>query len=283
MPVAYPLPSRLTIAACLALLLVSSGCKSLSWKPSSLFSWNRAPEESMYAGPAITEVPTSPATQHTPNAIAATGTTNAGIAAQSGSAYGYSPQTSSSPQAGLAAQANGYQTGPYQMTSATRQPTTTAVASPQNPGSAGGLPNPYGGTYTGSVGTPSVGTATLPNIQLPNSVNQAIEAQRSAPANYPSIPLPGSSMPQVTSPAATTGTLPNVSMPSIPTYPSASVGQTGTAGGTGTVPTSSAYQGVAGGQGGVSATLNLPTGTPAQPASFTPGTTGRTTQYNFGN
>lgn len=295
--------SAAPVTAALVVLTAFSGCKTLSWKPSGkMFAWGKKPADSVEGAEGLV-LPTSPATKYSPQAMASLGT-QSGASASSpsvSSPYGSTAMTTGTPKAGLAAQANGYQTGPYQMGSS---PATTTPN--QNMASTGNttigknatstpMSNPYGGPNTfASAG------GSKPEVALPNSVSQALSQSKNIPSAYPALPnaqsnaLPGVgstpntqtaagpttppvSLPSYTTPAtpsATTGT----SMPSYPSMPSAS---------NETKPQPSAYSGVS--VGGTSSTAgNTPaTGQATAPSSsttpFAPGTTGRPNRYSFGN
>ena len=156
----------------------------------SLFA-GRDPDPTTLAGRSdAPQLPESPAAKYNPTAIASTsgaGTTGtAETQPASSTSYGYPSQTLAAPSAaGLAARANGYQTGPYGMTGASSVPATTVsnATTPTGSSSASGsFPSPYGGTYSGNTAT------TAPNIQLPTSVTGALaEAANSIP-DYSSMP-----------------------------------------------------------------------------------------------
>ncbi len=277
--------NRRWIVLGLVALVALPGCRSGAWKMpgSSLLSWGRKPDASTLSGEdELPQLPPSPAAKYDPGTIASVGAKNTpatgGSTNQgSGTAYGYSAQTVSTPKTGLAAQANGYQTGPYQMGTAS----TTGTA-PSGTTAAAGLPNPYGGSYTGTAGTSA--SAQAPNIALPTSVTNTLATGSAAsPAGYPGASAPAmgsagtaSSIPvgyPQSSPASATPTMPSTTTtPDLPSYPSLP------AGGVGGTPSPSAYQG---------ATTLTPTdpsapATASAPAGFAPGTTGRSTGYDFG-
>ena len=316
---------------------VSSGCRSFGWKPGSMFSSNRKPSDSEFADARIPE-PESPASKYTPGTIASVGAGNKTPASTVGtggeSAYGYTTPTTPL-GAGLAAKANGYQTGPYQMGSAggsqTKTPSASTIAkTPQTQG----LPNPYGGTYKGA-GTPASASTPVgtPDIKLPSTVTDAIAKAKTA-SGYPTATLPTSpTKPQNSVPVSyPTGATPGSANTGMPSYPSLPTGQIpqGSAGTVGPPPTS-AYQprvqpttttnglptgstqlpnagtaslpnagsmslplpGSAGAPGGLpklpsmtGSANSAPTTTPAATSEsrsegFAPGTTGRTTGYDF--
>ena len=299
--------SRLILLTALAVPVMVSGCRSGGWKPSSMFAWNRQAEADAIGGPAIVDMPTGPANKYTPNAIASIGAKPPNAADGSdaaASAYGYTAETVSTPQAGLAAKANGfqastpsastsnssagYQTGPYQLAATKPQATaggTTAIVM-TNTGTAGtsssGLPNPYGGSYKGTAQVASPESTAAPDIQLPSSVINSLGQAKSATAGT-TLPS-GSGLPVPAQPVST-GTSGNAQLPSqtgtaFPGYPSTM--QTATAGSSNEVPAaypeSSAYPSSSYG----TAVGTASSATPASTTSgFTPGTTGRTTKYDF--
>lgn len=294
-----------------------TGCASRGWKPSSLLPWKRNPDVAAMSDAESVELPPSPATKYTPNAITSVGAQspyssndpNAGAA----SAYGYTAQTVATPKAGLAAQANGfagqangYQTGPYQLgltptpasTPATVPPPAASSPSGARPAGSSGmstasnLPNPYGGTYMGTPSQgrlgipPAVNSTKAPDIALPTGMPSNLASSSNLPASYPSSNLPVS-----TAPGKAVGPYTMVGYPKPTTL--------GTVGETSSVPTPdlpsypSLLQGQApmvgasglnspqtayGSMGNSSASAVSGTGT----AAFAPGTTGRNTKYNFG-
>lgn len=269
----------------LAIAATSCGCKStgsgFKMPGSGMFSsLSRTPDAATLAGSSaagakneVPTAPTSPATKYTPGAIASVGaqspTSTATAAAPTSSAYGYaSTSSAATPKTGLAAQANGYQTGPYQTASTGGASPSTSLAgttSSTTP-STTGLPSPYGGSYSRTAG------ATAPDITLPNSVNNALATAGGSAATTP-----------VSYPSGTAG---------LPNYPSLPVGGTAA-----TAPASSAYQPSTANanpyQGATTLTTGSGVGTASGTAtaagnrygpasSYAPGTTGRSTTYNFG-
>lgn len=313
--------SRWILLAAIAIPVMASGCRSGGWKPSSMFAWNRQAEADAIGGPATVEMPTGPAGKYTPNAIASIGAKPPAAADGSeaaASAYGYTAETVATPQAGLAAKANGfqtpvdagsasssgvgYQTGPYQL-AATRPQATAggtaggtsgSMAATGTAGGTGSLPNPYGGTYKGPSQVSAPENTTAPDIQLPTSVLNSLGQAKAATAG--TMPQPSSSgavggMP-VPAQAVSTGAIGSVQSPlpggaAFPSYPPSV--QTATAGSSSlpaTYPEPSAYPssgyGVgSGAAGGGSAAAT--TGTSSGASGFTPGTTGRSTKYDFSN
>lgn len=307
-----------------------TGCKSAgSWGMPKM-SWNREPSATTLAGSETPKLPESPANKYSPSAIASVGAGTSSAGSTSGNkapSYGYAGQTPStttptnSPAtAGLAASANGYQTGPYTVGQKTG---TTGIQSAAG-SLAAGQHNPYGGSYAGM--TPGVKT---PEMALPNSVKHALPspststgypaptghniaagygpptqlggaAYASNPGNLP--PLPGSATALASSPyAPASGSLAyppaassvasNASqpLPSTPTLPIALPGQ----------PAAPSYPGVSApvqtvsgpAAGSVYTQASQPqasqpqAGQPANRYSgvYQPGTTARATTYNFGS
>lgn len=284
------------------ILCLTSGCRSAgAWSasrmnPTTWFS-SREPDASMIAGRAgAPDLPTSPALNHTPTALAhnygATGGSpaNSSLASSPASTngsqpvFGNQPATGTFPQsAGLAARSNGfqtganspggYQTGPYGMSPTATEGSSgvgpvatasamanTAVSSP-NVNSAnpvtGAFPSPYGGSY-GPHSGPSIGTA----------VNSVADVGVQAPFGAP---------------AATVGTsAPSWNMPDYPSLPTSPVSATQVSvpmGGVGSVP-----QNQLGASLPVNANQPAPSAYQSAPPSgaFAPGTTARNTNYNFG-
>ncbi len=291
----------------LAILLVvtaSAGCRSgkFSMPGKNLFSWSRQPDASTLAGNTqVPNEPLSPAAKYDPAAMAAMGskpTNGSTTGAASGSAYGFSPKPGTTATTGLAATANGYQTGPYQVTPKPSAATSTVAST----AASAGLPNPYGGTYGGTAPAAASSTSSQPdNFPLPSSVAAAMSAGSAATANgqpaYPTNATPvgytgasSVSVPsyqtQVSTPAVPSNNFTAPTSPSIPAYPSfpnmnLPSGSAGTLGLSSTAPanptnqsstttssqpaatSSSAYMG--------STTLN----------GYSPGSTGRNTAYDF--
>jgi hypothetical protein len=289
----------LTVAA----LSCTAGCKSVSgWKMPSLFA-SREPDADKLAG--RVETPTSPAEKYTPSAIASKSPTNTTTNTQT--AGGLTSGTTSknryettAPKGGLAAQSNGYQTGPYTTNTNLANTTNTGSASgiqapvgssnslvstPVGSNSSPGFVSPYGGTYSGigSTSTPNVTPAAgqLPLNSTPNST-----ALGGAPTGY-GIPPYGSNPALGTAPVSASASVPdypsfqssnvsssntlpmNASVGAVPAYPSTnppltSATAVATPESVGVAPAASAYQSA------------LPAG------PYAPGTTGRSTNYNFG-
>ena len=289
------------------ILLFPSGCRSTSawnssrWNPTSWFS-SREPDASMIAGrTGAPDLPTSPALNHTPTALAqnygatggspANGLPNSGTASVNGSpfAFGSQPETGTlPPSGGLAARSNGfqtgaypsggYQTGPYGMsptTSATANVSNSSVATvPASASSvvaapnvssnpvAGALPSPYGGSYSANGQTTGVTVDSFAGVtQAPFGTQTPTSGTPTAPSwgmpDYPSLPTGQVSATQVSVPMG------NVPMGSEEAYnPNQSSSATPW---NATQPAPSAYQSAP------------PSG------NFAPGTTGRNTNYNFGN
>lgn len=279
----------------------SAGCRTSGWKMpgSSFFSWNREPDATKLAGNStLPQYPESPATKHEPNAIASVGAGSADgskVAAtnSTGSTYGYPAQTVAAPKQGLAAQANGYQTGPYQVGEA-KNSGAGSYASSQPAG--GPLPNPYGGSYAGVSSTTS-----MPNVTLPSSVTSALNGSATntpgtgSVASYPtasdSAGLP--SYPNVTGSSKTSPvSTASQSLPSMPSYPAA--GSAGSTGNTNSMPAYPSYPAspeTAGGSATAagsssahstnSSTFPGASGTGNASGNYAPGTTSRSTGYDF--
>lgn len=315
---------RLGLALVLTFCCTSSGCRSSTWKmpswkmPGSKFFASRDPDPATLAGRSgVPELPESPATKYTASNIAAVGKSSAASGTNTGSnsslaggtTDGYASPTAT-PPAGLAAQGNGYQTGPYQVgatggLATGGLATGTTVGSTSNTLASGpnGLPNPYGGTYAGTASpgraggtnehlygnTPAAGMPA--DIPLPNSVTSSLASGPNSPGLYPSAPgMPA--LPDTTSASYAAAVNPSPSMmphaglPPLPTGLPALPPPTGTAGSFDPTRTTT----------GGSFTLNTPNtatsvnNTPTPPSTayqgattlgFAPGTTGRSTTYNF--
>lgn len=223
-----------------ALAASASGCKSagFSMPGKNMFSRNRTPDAETLAGNnKVPNLPESPATKYDPSAMASLGSKP--TSTPTGSAYG-----GGATQPGLAAAANGYQTGPYS-TAPKNMPPAASVASTAM---SGALPSPYGGSYNGSsasLSTPSTGSPTG-DVPLPNSVAAAMSKGPGALGGYTPSATVGGSLPAFPGAAAA------------PALPGATTMPVGYASNAQTPAATSAYQ--------------LPTGpgaghTPAFPAS----------------
>lgn len=280
-------------------LTCTTGCRSMSWKMpgSSLLSWNRDPDTSKLASDSeLPQMPISPAGKHEPTTIASVGANSngtrpaaTGLGIGGGSAYGYTSPTSSTPQTGLAAQSNGYQTGPYQLGNGRGSSPTTPTSTTPPATAMAGLPSPYGGTYSG---TTAASGSTAPNITLPTSVANTLASGSAAlPNNYPGSAIGSPAIPNAMGQARPStsyaGTLPAAtgapayptsnpqSMPSYPSLPAPNTGAT-SAGNvlTASSPNPGAYPGASSG-------TTTAAGPGISPAGFAPGTTGRKTSYDF--
>lgn len=297
--------SKLSRAQLGMLLVVSSfapsvGCKSTTWKMpgSSFFSSNREPDAATLAGSGnLPQLPESPASKYTPTSLASNSTTTGSRSATGTSAYGsgatpsYPGQMVSTPSTGLAAKANGYQTGPYQVASTNQvgtpssmpQAGSTGSSYPNAYSSAGSnsMPNPYGGSY---AGVSSSNAPAMPDVALPKSVSGELASQPSTKSAY--APGVGStaSMPSsypTGSPytAAPQGTAnPQVTTPSYPSIPG--VGSAGLAAGSSSPSNSSvAYPPIPNINGGTTSTPsgvtvpNYPTAQNSMPAAPSIGVT----------
>lgn len=177
-----------------ALAASASGCKSsgFSMPGKNLFSWNRQPNATTLAGNSkVPNLPESPAAKYDPAAIAST--TGKASGTPAGSAYGYGATGSGATQPGLAASANGYQTGPYPLASNSAPPATSAAST----ATTGSLPSPYGGSYSGSSASLNTASTAAPksDVPLPNSVAAALGKGPAATAGYTSAPSLGSGLP----------------------------------------------------------------------------------------
>ena len=172
-----------------ALAATASGCKStgFSMPGKNLFSRNRAPDAETLAGNnKASNLPESPASKYDPSAIASLG--NSPASTPAGSAYGVGTT-----QPGLAAAANGYQTGPYSTAPKTMPPATSVAST----ATSGALPSPYGGSYNGSsasLNTPSTGSPSG-DVPLPNSVTAALSKGPGTLGGYTPSATVGGSLP----------------------------------------------------------------------------------------
>lgn len=272
------------VAVLLICSLSSTGCKSSGRK--SLFSWNREPSATTLAGGSDLTVPESPAKKYTPNAIASVGagTPNSGTKVNNN---GTNPATSIPSTSGLAAAANGYKTGPYDLSNNPSSTTTTATAGSTKNQLANGLPNPYGGTYSGvtpnststrnslvSSSTPTASTA-YPTSSMPNALVGSAGGTASLPANSPNAN--GVTVGSSNLSASTTTTypaLPSVALPSV-ALPSVALPSVALPSGSVTPPPPSAY-------GSAAPRVGVTASAPATSQAYQPGTTSRATTYNFG-
>lgn len=307
---------------CLAIaaaVVSTSGCKSsgFSMPGKSMFSWSRQPDAATLAGNTkVPNLPESPAAKYDPAAIASK---SGSPGKPAGSAYGYggtgaTTASSGTAQPGGAATANGYQSGPYPMASTTPAPATTIASTT----TSGALPSPYGGTYNGSMNglnTPST-AAGRGDVPLPSSVTNALGKGAGATAGYSTPAMLGGGLPPLPN-AATAGYTNNgptsaattaYQLPEGPTAgqtsaysasnsytsnaPGTTTGGSATTGsGTGLppLPGGSSASAPPAGQAGSTATPPKSSATPnayppATPAgSYSPGSTGRSTGYDFGS
>ena len=301
-----------------------TGCKAGAWKMPKM-SWNREPSATTLAGSETPKLPASPANKYTPSTIASVGAgtslgTSSGNKAPSNGYAGQTSSTTTPVTTGLAASANGYQTGPYAV--GQRQ---GAIGTQSNTaGSASNVaagPNPYGGSYAGMT------QAKPSDATMPNGVKGAL-ANYPAPhaaTGYGSSPqgsspqgssLQGSSL-QGSSSAYTGGavglpqlppspalnsyglTAPNTYSAPAPSSPYPNLPPIPTAGGfaLGTTPagqtpqaTVPSYPGAVPTQptAGQTSVGNYTAGNTSQPSNrysgvYQPGTTSRPTTYNFGS
>lgn len=287
----------------IALSLAAPGCKS-GWKmpsPSNMWPWGRNPSAETLSGTPTKPTLESPANKHTPSAIASNAAGTKSTTTSAPTSYGgnaLAATGSAKPTYGGAATANGYQTGPYGMSSQ-QAATSSSVASTGYPSGSYVPPNAYSGT----AGLPSsnLPPASTPNVSNPYASNSppgttaaSMASVTMPPTGGPTatmppsgysmpnaMPSPSTSMPSMqpsmppasgyagTSassvsfpvPGSTAGTMPNGSMP----MPGPSM-PTGNAG---SLPPSS-YAGAP--------QTNQPTSTPD---GYRPGTTARANVYNF--
>ncbi|RMF44939.1 MAG: hypothetical protein D6753_01360 [Planctomycetota bacterium] len=304
-----------------------TGCRSSGWKMpgAGLFSWNRDPDPATLAGDTSQgefALPESPASKYDPTAIVSSGTSSATgdavaqATADAASAYGYTAANTSTPTAGSPTAANGYQTGPYQMSGFT-SPATGQVPGAAATSANAALPSPYGGTYPASATVPPAvvsqsAAASAPqgpaasDIPLPNSVTNAMN--QTAGGTYPGAVTPGATSSTSTAPVGThglppvpteTASLPNpyAGLPQSPGSPSASgsaglpsypslppigsapaVGGSGTPASGSTVPTNALP---APSSALPPPSTALPSAPINRPSGYAPGTTGRPTKYDF--
>ncbi len=290
----------------------STGCMSSGgWKMPKMFSWNREPSATTLAGTTTPPLPESPANKYSPNAIASVGAGSSGPGTSSTNkapTNGYAGQTSPTTKtasAGLAATANGYQTGPYQVGNTPVNSVQSASAysgttSSQPNAVAAGLPNPYGGSYGGTTGSS--------DIALPSNVKNSLASGPNYAATQNPYGSPSGSVPGVNS-AANSGytmtagpAIPNALPGGTTNYPTPVANYSAPAISYPSLPNAGQISATAGGQG---LPANIPL--PSYPAStqtatvpptsayssmeapairnagtYQPGTTARPTTYNFG-
>ena len=304
---------RIVCVLSLAASFGLTGCKAGGWKMPKM-SWNREPSATTLAGSETPKLPESPANKYTPSTIASVGAgtspgTSSGNKAPSNGYAGQTSPTTTTASAGLAASANGYQTGPYtvgQRTGTTStQPNTTGAASNVASG-----PNPYGGSYAGMTASkpadPTLGgtkssLATYPGPNAstgygslpPSSPQGTNSAYTGVQPGLPQLPTAtvggyGVNAPNTnsTAPSGTTQNNPYANLPPIPG--AGSFAGTAPAGQTPQIPS---YPGTVPTQptAGQTSVGNYTAGTPAtgNPTSnrysgvYQPGTTSRSTTYNF--
>jgi hypothetical protein len=225
-----------------------TGCKAGGWKMPKM-SWNREPSATTLAGSETPKLPESPANKYTPSTIASVGAgTSPGTpSGNKAPTNGYAGQTTSATTpatAGLAASANGYQTGPYTVgqraSAGSTQPNTSSTSGNVAPG-----PNPYGGSYAGMNPTKPSDT-TLGGAK--NSF--ATYPTPSASTGYGSAPQGYAATPTGTPTASNLGTVPG----SNPAY-------TGVNGGLPQLPPANTY-------GLNTSNTNVPTNAPSPSTSY---------------
>ena len=352
----------------IVLSLSAAGCKS-GWKMpgASMFSWSRQPSAETLAGTSTTPSIETPASKYNPTAIAsaAAGNSKPGAASLTSSPTTTPSSTASYSTAsalptgspptkptygGAAASANGYQTGPYGMSSmaatAGSPPTAHNTATPgsQLPGASGNTGYPSGSyvpsnVYAGTAGMPSAPTAGAnglsannPYASLPGppmgAATTASTGAQFTPSNalvgaslpgpsmnstanaHTGAPINGYSMP--VAPSAGVSSMPAYQpsvMPAAGTHANTTVGFPSTSAPTGYPPngmptaTAGAMSGgyatpnipLPGSSGGYAAAPSPAPGTlpggsatpgavaPAATDGYRPGTTARSTTYNFSN
>ena len=300
-----------------ALAVSTSGCKSagFSMPGKNMFGWNRQPDATTLAGNTkVPELPESPAAKYDPAAIASKSGSSAKPAS---SAYGYGgagtgAAGAASAQPGGAAIANGYQSGPYPLAATTPAPATTAAST----ATSGGLPSPYGGTYNGSmagVSTPSTATGSG-DVPLPSSVAAAMSKGAGATANNTTQETAGAGMPALpnatavgyTNNAPTTAATTAYQLPGGPAAgqtPAIAASNIYTSGASASGPaglpalpgsnlaTTAAPAGAATSSAATSSTVGATSAAGTSPgaypsgvstSSYSPGSTGRSTNYDFG-
>lgn len=313
---ARTLPRVILLAACASGL---TGCKTTSWMPGSkLLAWNREPDPSMLASePVEPDYPASPAKKYEPISVANMGRptgTAASLAASrastpaggglAASANGYGSPYGGTPGTGGTA---GYPTGPYQ----------TGASS------VAGAKSPYGGTYgsaaaqpevalpssvANNLGTPGSSYPTSSMGGLPNATASTAGSGSTAYPTSPGLPTQASTVGYASGsglglpPGGTTPTssLPTNAYPTAgSTYPTSSAGGlpsgadlqaslpnlpvSGTAGGPslGAATSSTATPSVMPTPSGYTAPTAYKGATTL--GGFSPGTTGRSTGYDFGS
>lgn len=299
------LPNWIRTGMVLAVIAgTQTGCKS-GWKMpgSDMFSWTRKPSESTLAGtgPSIAMpsngAPTSPSTKSTPSPINSTALNNTKPSSPYGqgvtSPYGQpSAQNTLAnvPGAGTAATQNGYSTGNYATTP--QRPMAGAAQGYGAPGTpAPGYnqlaQNPYGPAMQGAPQNASV----PPMVGAPSAGGPAAYG---APQGYPapthsvagpnSLPPAGGVAYGMTPPPAAPGVVPNGipnTNPYVPNAGTNSVPTNTVSYGAGSLPPSLPPASSMPNAYGGGAAPNVPTYT--GPASYRPGSTARSTSYDFSN
>jgi hypothetical protein len=267
--------SRLVPAGLLMVTLVATGCRSSNWTMPTFSSWKmprsslfakREPNAELLAGRnAVPQLPESPASKYTAESLTASKTPGStspaasaagtGLAATANGFNASFPATTPSSTTGQQPTQSPYQTGPYQMAGA-----NTGGYGPTNFGTAGSssLPSPYGGGLGSSPMTGNV-VATAPSISYPPLPNSTAPTTfGSSPVTPPVLPTSfGSEASLAGGPA-----LPAVGWPAA-SPPQGTESFNSNMSATPTAPRNSAYQA---------------TGTPG---TFAPGSTGRTSAYDF--
>lgn len=309
---------RLPLAVIIMIACCFSGCRSQTWSmpswkmPGSSFFSKREPDAATLAGKSgVPQLPESPAAKYTSENLVAGGRMP-GTAVGGGTtpAGGFPAQTGLSAQ-GLAAKSNGYQTGPYQMSGATSAPgsqpapnigynapnpystASTGGANATMPGAGGQgagamnagalgagsrMPNPYGGTFGNATGTLAGGLQMPSNGLPPNTASTAPN-----PGAFP--PIPG--YPSTPAVAGVSYSEPSLGM--LPAIPSLGTNAS-TAGSMGSAPQGITPQGIGAGiapppapaMGAVAPAGSAEFGGATTLPGFAPGTTARSTAYNFG-
>ncbi len=298
-----PRPSMICFMT--AICLFASGCKSTSWKMpgSSWFASTNEPDPSLLvadtSNPGAAQITgqasgaqqsdltqsgtAGPAAKYEPTTIASVGASAPPAATVTGtSPYGAGAQATAAAQAGLAAQANGYQTGPYNLGQAGALAATSTVSSAD------------GASLSDKSATPAA-----PDVTLPKSVTSSLANANTNLPKYPATPANAiGSSPYTGTTPTTPVSYPQVQSPPVdaatPQLPANQFALP--AANSGTMPNAAAGVGVGGAANASTGypnsgypTAGYPTTSSSTQAEsldiplpgFSPGTTSRNTGYDF--
>ncbi len=171
---------------------------------SNMFASSREPDAATLSGKSpekdsgVPELPESPASKYSADNIASVGprsttsTSNSeatSVPPAATGAYGFTAQTVATPKTGLAAQANGYQTGPYDVSPPAGTAPTAGLAT--GPSSNQSYASPYGGSYTGRTATPDIAIPKSVDGAMANAASAYGPAAPGIPPAYGAVPAYG--------------------------------------------------------------------------------------------